>query len=242
VAVPDSRVQRAYRVRISLFLLAASLALLVWVVGYQAIQTLNSLDVVERERDRWQQAGLVVEALNLKDGSIVADIGSGAGYFTLKLAPIVGDKGRVIAEDILREPLAFLWIRTLLRHQGNVQAIHGEPDNPHLPEGQVDAVLVANTYHEFMHPRAILNRAFQALHPGGRLVIIDRGPLPGEEESREFEIQHHERSPSEVETELRETGFGLISRRDHFVERPALERPGDRPDNRPWWLIVAQKP
>ena len=51
MAVPDGRVQRAYRVRISLFLLAASLALLVWVVGYQAIQTLNSLDVVERERD-----------------------------------------------------------------------------------------------------------------------------------------------------------------------------------------------
>jgi predicted methyltransferase len=229
-------------VRISLFLLALSLAVVVWVVGYQALQTLRVLDVVERDRDRWQQAGPVVEALNLKDGSVVADVGSGAGYFTLKLAPIVGEKGRVLAEDILRQPLAFLWIRALLRHQSNVHIIHGEPDNPHLPEGQFDAVLVANTYHELTHPRAVLNRVFQALHPGGRLVIIDRGPLPGEEKSRELETQHHERAPSEVETELRETGFELISRHDRFIDRPALKRPGDGPDNHPWWLIVADKP
>jgi SAM-dependent methyltransferase len=242
VAVPDSRVQRAYRVRISLFLLAVSLALVVWVLGYQVVQTLKVLDVVERERDRWQQSGPVIETLNLKDGSVVADIGSGAGYFTLKLAPIVGDKGRVISEDILREPLGFLWIRAFLRHRRNIQVIHGEPDNPHLPEGQVDAVLVANTYHELMHPRAVLNRALQALHQGGRLVIVDRGPLPGEEESREFETQHHERDPSVVESELRETGFELISRSDRFIDRAAVERPGDRPDNHPWWLIVARKP
>ena len=114
VAVPDSRVQRAYRVRISLFLLAVSLVLVVWVVGYQAIQTLKVLDVVERERDRWQQAGPVIEALNLKDGSIVADIGSGAGYFTLKLAPIVGDKGRVIAEDILKRAISVSMDQSLL--------------------------------------------------------------------------------------------------------------------------------
>jgi SAM-dependent methyltransferase len=148
----------------------------------------------------------------------------------------------VIAEDILREPLAFLWFRAFLRHRHNIQVIHGEPDNPHLPEGQVDAVLVANTYHEFMHPRAVLNRALHALHSGGRLVVVDRGPLPGEEESREFGTQHHERDPSEVETELRATGFGLVSRNDRFIEQPAPERLGDRPDSHAWWLIVARKP
>ena len=92
MAVSDRRVQRAYRVRIALFLLSVSLALVVWVVGYQAVQTLKILDVVELERDRWQRAAPVIEALNLKSGSIVADIGSGAGYFTLKLASIVGTK------------------------------------------------------------------------------------------------------------------------------------------------------
>ena len=242
MAVPDSRVQRAYRVRISFFLLAAVLALVVWVVASQAVQTLKVLDVVEQERDRWQRAGPVIEALKLKDGSVVADIGSGAGYFTLKLASIVGDKGNVLAEDILREPLAFLWFRAFLHHRPNIHVIRGEPDNPHLPEDQVDAVLIANTYHEFVHPRAILNRALNALHSGGRLVVVDRGPLPGEEESGEFETQHHERDPSEVEADLRATGFGLISRNDRFIEKPAPERPGDRPDNHSWWLIVARKP
>jgi SAM-dependent methyltransferase len=200
--------------------------LVVWVVGSRAVQTLRVLDVVEQERDGWQQAGPVIEALKVKDGSIVADIGSGAGYFTLKLAAIVGDKGRVIAEDILREPLAFLWIRAFLRRRHNIQVIHGEQDNPHLPAGQLDAVLVANTYHEFMHPRAVLNRAFHALQSGGRLVVVDRGPPPGGEESREFETQHHERDPSEVETEIRATGFSLISRNDHFIEHPALGAAG----------------
>jgi ubiquinone/menaquinone biosynthesis C-methylase UbiE len=228
--------------RVSLFLLAVILAVVVFVVGYQGIQTLRVLDVVEHDRDRWQQAGEVLEPLNLKDGSVVADIGSGAGYFALKLAPIVGEKGGVLAVDVLKEPLAFLRIRALLSHQSNVHIIQGDPDNPHLPEGRIDAVLVANTYHEFIHPRAILNRTFQALRPGGRLVVVDRGPLPGNEESRESEIRHHELAPSVVESELRETGFEVISRRDRFIDRPAVERPGDRPDNHPWWLIVAQKP
>ena len=242
MALPDDKVQRAYRVRISLFLMAVSLAGIGSVLVYVAMQTLSVLEAAERDRDRWQQGGRVVDMLNLKAGSVVADVGSGAGYFTFKLTPIVGEKGSVLAEDILKMPLAFLWLRALVRRQDNVQVILGDPDNPHLPEGQVDAVLVANTYHEFTHPRAVLNHVLNALHPAGRLVIIDRGPLSGEEGSREFEAQHHERPPSGVETEIRETGFKLISRCDRFIDRPAAERPGDRPDNRPWWLIVARKP
>jgi len=242
MTVPDNRVQRAYRTRVSLSLLAVILTLIVFVVGYQGIQTLRVLDVVEHDRDGWQQAGEIVEQLNLKSGSVVADVGSGAGYFALKLAPIVGEKGGVIAVDILKEPLVSLWIRALLRHQHNVHIIHGDPDNPHLPVGQIDAVLVANTYHEFMHPRAILNRVFQALHPGGRLVIVDRGPLPTDEESREFGAWHHEVPPITVESELREAGFEVINRHDRFIDRPSVERPGDRPDNHRWWLIVARKP
>jgi SAM-dependent methyltransferase len=242
VAVSDCRVQHAYRMRLSFFLLAVILAVVVFTLGYQGIQTLRVLDVVEHDRDRWQQAGEVLEPLNLKDGSVVADVGSGAGYFALKLAPMVGEKGGVLAVDILKEPLAFLWIRALLRGQSNVHVIHGDPDNPYLPEGRVDAVLLANTYHEFIHPRAILNRTFQALRPGGRLVVVDRGPLPGDEESRQSEARHHELAPSAVESELREVGFEVISRHDRFIDRPAVERPGDRPDNHQWWLIVAHKP
>jgi SAM-dependent methyltransferase len=242
MAVPDEKVQRAYRVRISLFLLAVCLAAVVSVLGYQATRTLRVLEVVERGRDRWQQAERVVDMLDLKTGNVVADVGSGAEYFTFKLAPIVGANGAVLAEDILTEPLVFLWLRALLRRQGNVHVIHGGPDDPHLPQGQIDAVLVANAYHEFTHPRAVLNRLFLSLHPAGRLVIVDRGPLPGEGENGQFETQHHERDPSGVETEIRKTGFALISRDDYFIAWPTFARAGDRADNRPWWIIVARKP
>ena len=240
--VPDSRVQHAYRVRVSIFLLAVILVTGALWVGYQGIYTLRVLDTVEHDRDRWQQPAEIIAPLDLKKGSIVADIGSGAGYFTLKLAPIVGEHGGVFAVDILKEPLALLWIRVLLHHQSNVHIVHGDQDNPHLPEGQIDTVLIANTYHEFVRPRAVLNHAFHALHRGGRLVLMDRGPLPAGQESAEFEERHHEVSPSAVETDLRDTGFDLISRRDRFIVLPAGERPGDRPGNHSWWLIVARKP
>jgi SAM-dependent methyltransferase len=240
--VSDSRVQHAYRVRVSLFLFAVILFTTVLTVGYQAIYTLRVLDAVEHDREHWQRPAEIIELLELKRGSVVADIGSGAGYFTLKVAPIVGEHGGVFAVDILREPLAFLWIRALLHHQSNVHIVHVDQDNPHLPEGQIDAVLIVNTYHEFVRPRAVLNHAFHALHRGGRLVLVDRGPLPAGQESAEFEERHHEVSPSAVEGDLRETGFNLISRRDRFIDLPAVERPGDRPENHPWWVIVACKP
>ena len=240
--IPDSRIQHAYRVRVSIFLLAVILVTAALWLGYQGIYTLRVLDAVEHERDHWQQPAEIIAPLELKKGSLVADIGSGAGYFTLKIAPIVGEHGSVFAVDILKEPLAFLWIRALLHHQSNVHIVHGDQDSPHLPEGQIDAVLIANTYHEFVHPRAALNHVFHALHQGGRLVLVDRGPLAAGHESAEFEERHHEVSPSVVETDLRETGFDLISRRDSFIDLPAVERPGDRPDNHSWWLIVARKP
>ena len=99
----------------SLFLLGVILVTTVLAVGYQGTYTLRVLDAVERDRDRWQQPAEVIESLELKEGSIVADIGSGAGYFTLKVAPIAGEHGGVFAVDILNEPLAFLWIRAMLK-------------------------------------------------------------------------------------------------------------------------------
>jgi arsenite methyltransferase len=118
--MPD-KVQRVYRVRVSLFLFAVFLGVVVSVLAYQAIQTLRQLEVVERDRDGWQQAERVVDMLDLKTGNVVADVGSGAGYFTFKLAQIVGENGDVLAEDILKEPLAFVRLRALLNRVGNIQ-------------------------------------------------------------------------------------------------------------------------
>jgi ubiquinone/menaquinone biosynthesis C-methylase UbiE len=105
----------------------------------------------------------VIGSLKLKDGNVVADLGCGVRYFSLKLAPKVAEHGRVLAEDILDESLAFLWIRAFLHHKSNIRVIHGNPDDPHLPKGAVDAVLIANSYHEFTNPLAILDHTFRAL-------------------------------------------------------------------------------
>ena len=90
----------------------------------------------------------MLRALALTDGATVVDLGAGAGYFALKLSPLVGARGTVLAEDIRFESLAFLWIRRFLRDARNVRVILGTPNDPHLPAGAVDAVLIANTYHE----------------------------------------------------------------------------------------------
>ena len=147
--VHDDQLHRAYGIRVALFfvlvlILAAALFLI-----YQFSQALYQLHAVEAERDRWQRPADVIDSLKLKEGDIVADVGCGVGYFSLKLGPKVGEHGRVLAEDILDESLTFLRIRAFLHHESNIDEIHGD-----------DAVLIANSYHEFTKPLAILDHAF----------------------------------------------------------------------------------
>src|SRR5262249_49480469 len=131
-------------------------------------------------------------------------------------------RGAVYAVDIRRLPLRFLWVRSLIRSEHNIRIVLGEPDNPHLPNSSVDAVLLANTYHEMDNPAAILNHVFQALVPGGRLVIVD----PAHTEQRNASVDL-------VEGELRNHGFEIIHREEQFLTQPGRG---------PWWLIVAHKP
>ena len=117
-----------------------------------------------------------------------------------------------------------------------------DPNDPHLPKGSVDAVLIANSYHEFTNPLAILDHTFRALRSDGRLVVLDRGPRSYHEESREIQMQQYQIAASVAEGEIRQRGFEVLSRDNRFIDRPAVERPGDRQDDHVWWLIVARKP
>jgi predicted methyltransferase len=231
--VPDAEIQRAYRVRITLFLISAFLGIFFLVILYRGIATLNALDQVESERDRWQRPDDVIQALTLKDGNVVVDLGSGTGYFALKLSSVVGRRGSVVAVDILKGSLLFLCVRAFLRNQGNIRTIHGQPDNPLLQTGSADAVLIANTYHEFTQPKPILDHVFQSLKPGGRLVILDHALRSAATESREIRTEHHEISADLVDAEVRWAGFEIISHQDRFIDRPS--------DKHVWWLIVAQR-
>jgi len=231
--VPDAEVQRAYRVRISLFLIGAFLSILLLVSLYRGIATLNALKQIESDRDGWQRPGDVIEALALKDGNVVVDLGSGAGYFALKLSHVVGKHGGVVAVDILEEPLLFLSVRAFLQNQGNIHTVHSQPDNPRLQTGSADSVLIANTYHEFTQPKLILDHVFQSLKRGGRLVILDHELRSAGTEFREIGTQHHEIPADLVEAEIRRAGFEIISRQDRFIDQPS--------DEHVWWLIIAQR-
>jgi predicted methyltransferase len=221
----------SYRVKLLVFFLGALAVLFVLNAGYSALQTISRLNVVEAERDRWQRSPDIIEALDLKPGNVVVDLGCGSGYFTLKLSSPVGRSGRVVAEDIRRLPLMFLWVRAAQRGEHNVRIVVGEPTDPHLPT-HVNAVLILNTYHEFTDSHSILVHVGQSLIPTGRLVVVDREPKLAS--SAVSETAEHEISAERVENELRQANFAIVSRQDHFIEHDSY---GEN-----WWLIVARKP
>ena len=220
--------------RIWIALVAVFVAVPLSLVVYQGVQTLRILTLVEGERDAWQRPADVLRALGLSEGNVVVDLGSGAGYFALKLSPMVGARGAVLAEDIRRESLTFLWIRRFLRNARNVRVVLGEPDNPHLPIGTVNAVLIANTYHELSPSKPILDAVFDAMKPGARLVILDRHERSTRGNSRAAESERHGILSEIVERATRQRGFETISRQERFIDRPE--------DDDVWWLLVARKP
>lgn len=138
-------------------------------------QYLEHLD--SDERDRYQKPAQVIEALNLKPGMAVADLGSGSGYFTRRLVAAVTDRGRVYAIDVEPEMLAYVKESLVHMHVPyNVEFILARSDNPQLPFESVDLIFVCNTAHH-LEDRAVYFRAVQsALKPGGRIAIIDFHP------------------------------------------------------------------
>lgn len=220
------------RVRIVALVAAAVAAAF---VAQQAVATLGALTVIERDRDTWQRPDDVLAPLALAPGRTVVDLGSGAGYFALKMAPRVGPRGRVLAVDLRRLSLAFLWMRATRQAYWHLDVVHGGAADPRLPEGAVvDAVLIANTYHELTAPEPVLHALFGAMRPGARLVVVDRGPRGGGSVARAEAASHHELTAAEAETEIHQQGFTTMSRDDRFIDRAG--------DEGLWWLAVFQKP
>jgi predicted methyltransferase len=220
-----------YRVKLLVFFACALAVFLALDVGYSALNTISRLNVVEAERDQWQRPVEIMQALDPHPGDVVADLGCGSGYFTLKLASSVGKDGRIVAEDIRRLPLVFLWLRTILRREQRVEIVLGEPADPRLP-ARVNAVLILNTYHELDDAQAILAHVSEALVAGGRLVVVDRSPRPIGTGTRGLE--NHEMSRERVEKDLHEAEFEVVGRQEPFIEKD--------PDGESWWLIAARKP
>lgn len=125
-------------------------------------------------RDERLHINRVMDILGIAQGKGVADIGAGSGWFTVRAARRVGPSGTVYAVDINPEAIRFIDGRVHRESLPNVKAILSKPDDPLLPQGAVDAVLLLKTYHEVADPVALLEHLRPALRPGARLGIIDR--------------------------------------------------------------------
>jgi arsenite methyltransferase len=124
-------------------------------------------------RDVYQKPHEVITALDLKDGERIADIGAGSGYFTLRFAHHVGDKGVVYAVDI--SPDMVVHLNQAVRDAGldNVRTILALPDDPLLPERSVDRIFICDTWHHIANHAHYLDVMKKLLRPGGQVVIID---------------------------------------------------------------------
>lgn len=153
-------------------------------------------------RDAWQRPADVVQALKIAPGMTVADIGAGTGYFLPHLSRAAGDKGKVLGLDIEPDMVRYMKERAARQGLRNVEARVVALDDPQLPAGSVDRVLIVDTWHHIDGRAAYAAKLRAALAPGGAVFVVDfkldahRGPPPA-----------HRLSPEQVMDELRRGGL-----------------------------------
>ena len=127
----------------------------------------------EKQRDAVDESGQVVRLMDLQPGMTVGDIGAGSGYHTVRLSPLLGLDGQVIAQDVMRDYLRQLTERIRRLKLRNVLPALGEPHDPRLPPASLDAAILVHMYHEVAQPYAFLYNLAPALKPGARVGIVD---------------------------------------------------------------------
>jgi len=183
-------------------------------------------DWLERpSREGDEAPDVLVREMNLSLDDVVADIGAGTGYFTFRLSPLV-PKGTVFAVDIEQEMLDIIGDKMARAGVDNVVPVLGNIDDPRLPDGAVDLVLMVDAYHEFSHPLEMMRGVYRALRPGGRVVLIEYRL-----EDPEISIKRlHKMSQKQAKAEMAAAGFEWVETRDvlprqHFMvfRKPPLD-------------------
>jgi ubiquinone/menaquinone biosynthesis C-methylase UbiE len=172
-------------------------ALAIWVAGLGARQKPpgsgrlyppQELGLLEApDRDLWQRPDQVMDALGVADASVVADVGAGSGWFTIRLARRVGPRGIIYAQDVQLEMLNAITRRVQREGLQNVKPTLGRGSDPRLPARSLDAVLMVDAYHEIEDRVTMLANIKRALKPQGRVGVVDfkldgMGPGPSLEE------------------------------------------------------------
>ena len=174
------------------------------------------------DRKRTHKPQELVEALALKPGMTVADLGTGVGFLLPFLSPVVGESGRVLAQDIFPDFLEQAKGRAASGKLGNVDFVIGSEKNPNLPENAVDVVLSLDAYHHFDYPAEMLAGIARSLCAGGRFVVVDYY------KSKFDDPDHIRLEVEDVIKEIEAHGFRLIARREHVPERQYMLEFGRR--------------
>ena len=168
-------------------------------------------------RQAEEQPDLLVRNLPLEPTDVVADIGAGTGYFAFRINPLV-PQGKCLAVDIQPEMLAVIRRRMEERGVPNVVPVLGSITDPNLPEAGVDLVLMVDAYHEFSHPREMMEAIVKAVKPGGLVVLVEyRGEDPGVRRNR-----LHKMTRAQARREMAAVGLRWRETRDilpqqHFM-------------------------
>ena len=156
------------------------------------------------DRDKKLQVDRVMDLLGITTGKNVADIGAGSGWFTVRAARRVGPTGAVLAEDINPAVIEYIGKRVAKEDLPNVRTVLGAPNDPRLPGGSVDAVLMLKVYHEIAHPEVFLKALKPALRAGAKVGIIDRNGT-GDNHGLDHDI---------VVKEMADAGYKLVGTYD----------------------------
>jgi precorrin-6B methylase 2 len=178
------------------------------------------LDRPEREAE--EAPSKAIAALEVRPGAVVADVGAGSGYYTVRLARAVGPTGRVVATDLQPGMIDIIRAKIARERLAHVELVQGRADDPVLPAATFDLVLMVDVYHELASPQVFVRKLKDALKPDGRLVLIEFRL----EDPRVPIREEHKMSVSQIQQELGADGFRI----DRVI------------DVLPWQHIVVLRP
>jgi ubiquinone/menaquinone biosynthesis C-methylase UbiE len=161
--------------------------------------------LVRESRQREEDCRMLLEALAIRPGQRICDMGCGNGFYTLELARLVGPEGLVYAVDIQPQMLVLLVDRAQAAGLTNIRPVLGTVIDPRLPAQGIDMVLCVDVYHEFSHPEQMLGRIEQSLAPGGQLVLAE---FRGEDPAVPIKPLH-KMTKEQIRRELEPAGFAI---------------------------------